>query len=135
MTVVPEIDVIDVHHDRNHNEEKKQQGFSQATKTVSEEILGALPIIRCGQEIARYHEEEAHEKRAIDCEEGSQNRSSPRVLEIPKATCWSIGLAGMVSDNESNEGYSKVIDEEQCLSLAHLLNLILCRGIITPTQS
>ena len=109
---MPKVEVIGVRHDRDHGEEKHQQRPSQTTTTVPEEFSGPFPIIGRGQEVARYHEEEAHEEGAVDCEEGPQNRSPVRVLEIPPATSRSIGLAGMVSDNQDNEGDPQVVNEE-----------------------
>ena len=62
--------------------------------------------------MARYHEEEAHKERAVDYEEGRQNRSSLHVLKIPKAASGSIRLPGMMSDNQGNEGDPYVVNEE-----------------------
>ena len=117
--VGPEVEVIGVHHDRDNDEKKGEQRDAQTAKTVAEEGL-SLPVEGRGEEIARDHEEEAHEEGAVHGEKGAEHRGPLRAREVPPAACRTVGLAHVVGHDEHDEAYPQVVDEKEPGSLVGL---------------
>ena len=74
------------------------------------ERQGPAAVVGHHHEIARDHEKEAHEERAVHREERPQHRCTCRFRDRPKATRRSIGLAHVMGDQQDRQGDAQVVE-------------------------
>jgi hypothetical protein len=123
-------EVIDIHHHGDNDESEGGKGNAQTDKTIFEKTMG-LPIEGRGKKVARKHEKEAHEERAVYDEKVTEYGCLCRLHEIPPPSRRTVRLAGVVGDDERDEGNPQVIDEEEPWFSFSLNDTLLNKSTLT----